>query len=125
MKIIDTNILVRLAVDEGFSTIIEDSLSESGKGFIHSTVLMESMYVLKSVYGIDKLKICDFLSSVLQNYKIATDEINFVALSLFSEENIDFVDCMVIANAIIYNCLPFSKDKKLNKVHQKYRSLLG
>lgn len=121
MKIIDTNVLIRLGVDEKYSAKLENELSNDSYGYVDRTIVMEAIYVLQKVYGIEKAKICNFLEAVLLNPQINHDEIVLGALRIFAIENIGFADCIIIVLAISDDSVPLSRDKKLMKVFEKYK----
>ena len=76
------------------------------------------VYVLQKVYKVTRVEISNEITALFNEHKIAIDDLQLlvVALLLFAEETVDFVDAILIARHRINKDVIFSFDKKLNKL---------
>jgi predicted nucleic-acid-binding protein len=91
------------------------------KALILESVLVECMYILTKFYQVPRKEAADALNGLLQ-YKgiVNLDKAALsAALVLFSECNLDLVDCVLIAQAQHRTAQIFSFDKALNKLATK------
>ena len=115
MKIlIDANVILRYLLND-----IEEQAVEAKKiikigAFTIPEVIAEVIYVLKSVYKIERKEIGNAITSVLKEIDIENKNIILKSVEIFSETNLDFVDCILISYNKIENVEVFSFDKKLN-----------
>ena len=112
--LIDANVILRYLLND-----IEEQAAESKKiielgAFTIPEVIAEVIYVLKSVYKIERKEIGDAITSFLQEIDIENKNIILKSVKIFSETNLDFVDCILISYNKIENVEIFSFDKKLN-----------
>ena len=119
MIIVDTNILLRYLLDDNeelSSKAIE--IIDNNEIFIPTEVIVEASYVLKKVYNVEKEKIYEAIKLLLD-----MDDVNFqnkntieLAFKIYSEKNLDIVDCMLFAynRNEKYDIKTF--DKKLEKL---------
>ena len=113
--LIDANVILRYLLRD-----VEEMANDAEK-IIKSgactlpEVLAEVIYVLKSVYKVDKKEICTAIFAILNEIEVEHKKNIFRAVEIFSEKNLDFVDCILIAYSEIENFKVFSFDKKLNK----------
>ena len=91
------------------------------KAIIMESVLVECVYILMKFYKVPKREVADTLTKLLQYKGIANvDRKTLVeALRLFAEQNVDIVDCIVLARVKQGEGRLFSFDKALNKLHDK------
>lgn len=91
------------------------------KAIIMESVLVECVYILMKFYKVPKHEVADNLIKLLQYKGIANvDRKTLVeALRLFAEQNVDIVDCIVLARVKQGEGRLFSFDKALNKLHDK------
>lgn len=71
--------------------------------------------VIKSVYKVERGEICTAILAILNEVEVEHKKIVRRAVEIFSEKNLDFVDCILIAYSEMENFKVFSFDKKLNK----------
>ncbi|MCX7099195.1 MAG: PIN domain-containing protein [Methylococcales bacterium] len=86
--------------------------------FIGNEILAEVVYVLLGVYKISKIDIADKLINLISCHSIFTDNelIIIEALTLFKNQKLDFVDCLLCSYSQIDEIKTF--DKKLNRCIQ-------
>jgi predicted nucleic-acid-binding protein len=90
--------------------------------FIPNEILAEIVYVLQGVYEISKIEISDKLIGLINFATILTDNepIIIEALTLFKNQNLDFVDCLLCSYSQIDEIRTF--DKKLNRCIQSRKT---
>lgn len=121
MIAIDTNILVRLFVNEPSAqkqiALVKKLLSNQTHIYISQIVQIELVWVLESSYQFDKTQIINVLDILNNNdnFILENAQIFKKALSLFKNNTADFSDYLIFCNAQ-YNHYPFwTFDKKLAK----------
>jgi predicted nucleic-acid-binding protein len=94
--------------------------SGNTKAAIIESVIAECIYVLTKVYKVPKSKAAESLIDILHYKGIANDDRKELigALTLFSENNIDIVDCILCIKAVGDKVCLFSFDDQLNKIHE-------
>jgi len=108
---IDTNVLVRyLARDdkkqsERVVRFIE-GLSSAQPGFVPLPVLVELVWVMKSIYGATKPEIIKILEMLLRTREFVVERPEIVAgaVHLFSSSKADFADCLIERSARAAGC---------------------
>ena len=123
----DTNVLLRyLLRDDALQYAKAEAFFENvrvgkEKAVIIESVLVESVYILMKFYKIPKREVADVLAVLLQYKGIANmDRKTLVeALRIFAEQNLDIVDCILLARAKQGKGRLFAFDKALNKLHEK------
>ena len=120
----DANIIVRYLVKDNITLYTKakdffDKVKDgSEKAVILESVIAECIYVLTKIYQAPKDKASNSLIDILHYKGIANDDQKELirALNLFSERNIDIVDCILCAKAVGSGDNLFSFDEELNKV---------
>jgi predicted nucleic-acid-binding protein len=123
----DTNVVLRYLLHddavqyERAAEFFESVRVGNEKAIIIESVLVECVYILMKFYRIPKREVADTLTKLLQYKGIANvDRKTLVeALRLFAEQNVDIVDCIVLAKVKRGEGRLFSFDKALNKLHDK------
>ena len=119
MNIVDANIILRYLLDD------HEELSDKATEIIENNetvatleIVCEVVYVLQKVYEVTRLEISNEITALFNEHKIAIDDLQLlvVALVLFAEETVDFVDAILIARHRINKDVIFSFDKTLNKL---------
>jgi len=124
MAALDTNVLVRYLISDDkkqfkiAKEFIESNASE-GKLFVPISVVIELEWVLRSLYDQDKDTMLQLFGHLLE-----ASELNFheepsleIALSLYSENNTDFTDCLHTACAFTYGYTPLMTfDRKASRL---------
>ena len=114
-NILDANAILRYLLDdvEDQSKEVEETINKGA--YTISEVICEVVYVLEGVYDLNKNEISDvlldFIEEIDMNEKVVTKE----ALKAFKINNLDYVDCLLLARHKLYKDNIISFDKKLNK----------
>ncbi|WP_020559988.1 type II toxin-antitoxin system VapC family toxin [Thiofilum flexile] len=92
----DTNLLVRLAVnDDQYQANIAEQLINNSEVFISRTVLLESEWVLRSIYKISRSDIASFFEHVLITENILVENLIEVRQALeWYKLGADFADTL-------------------------------
>ena len=85
-------------------------------------VLAECVYVLDGVYEVSRPEICKTLVAFLDEVTCARAIVAKAALEFFSEHNLDFVDCVLLAEKYVNDCEIVTFDKKLQRELEKLES---
>lgn len=124
MPALDANILVRYLVADDTKqfqsamTLIE-SADEEAPLFLPLSVVVELEWVLRSLYSFDKTTLITTFNQLLgtQELVFQDEDIVEVALSLYTENNTDFADCLHIATAHCNDYTPMiTFDRKAARV---------
>ena len=114
LALIDANVILRhlLGDHEQMSATATEIIRAGAQ--TTPEVMAEVVYVLKGVYKVPLEEISsvllDFLDSVFMEEKAEV----MLALKLFGEASLDFVDCLLIARNRISGIPVFTFDKKMN-----------
>lgn len=120
----DTNAIIRYLVrdDEPLYLKAKDFFDKvkngSVKAVILESVIAECIYVFTKIYKVPRNKAAESLIDILHYKGIANqDQKELIqALALFSERNIDIVDCVLCMKAATAEMSLFSFDAELNKI---------
>lgn len=94
MFAIDTNVLVRMLVDENpEQSKACQRLFESHEVFIPDTVLLETEWVLRAAFGLNRLEICNLLRKIcgISSVRLRESQVVTQAIDLH-EKGLDFAD---------------------------------
>ena len=125
MPALDTNVLVRYVVQDDprqtrvAQRYIEQCADQVVPLFLPTSVILETEWVLRSVYQFSKIAVIDVFVGLLEARELMfQDEPSFErAVYLYREHNIDFADCLHLATAHTFDRLPlFSFEKKAGRV---------
>jgi len=101
MRAVDTNVLVRLLLQDDadqFARVM--MLLNSGAACVTPTVILETEWVLRSVYRLPPLGILDALRSLLQIAELRVQSAVEVSRALdWFEQGMDFADALHLATA--------------------------
>ena len=118
MLYLDANVILRYLLEdcEEFISKSKDII-ENNDVYIRNEVLAEVVYVLEKTYKIPKKEIQITLHNLLKSVNIVVDNKNIInlALTLFENKNIDFVDALLCAYSRLNKEQIVSFDRKLNK----------
>ena len=116
MVILDTNIILRYLLNdnEEMAEKAEQYLN-TGNVFITVEVIAEVVYVLKGVYSLDRQKISETIKGFLQLVNCKEKDVLNLALDIFGERNLDFVDCVLFGYHRIKGAQIATFDKKLQR----------
>lgn len=119
MEIADANLVLRYLLNDN-RIMSEKAGNLLEKNIIHLPfeVCAEIIYVLEKVYNVPREKISSSLSLLLSYPNISTSfkQVLMSALQIYSSENIDFVDALLVAYNHELGAIIHSFDKKLNKL---------
>lgn len=121
MKIIvDANVVLRYLLDDN-KEMADRAEEVIQKGvFLLPEVLAEVVYVLKSVYNMERMEVATCLLEFLDIVNATEKDVLKEALNLYKKYSLDFVDCLLIAYNKTGNYEIFSFDRKLNKVMKNH-----
>lgn len=122
----DTNVVLRyLLSDDAVQFAKAEEFFENvrvGKerAVILESVLVVCVYILTKFYKVPKREAADILVRLLQYKGIANrDKKTLIdALKVFAGQNLDIVDCILLARSKQGKGRLFSFDKALNKLHE-------
>jgi len=120
----DTNTVVRYLVADGPTLHAKakkffDNVKNGGvRAVILESVVAECIYVLTKIYKVPRDRAAGCLIDILHYKGIANDDQRelILALSLFSEQGLDIVDCILCAKAVTAGDHLFTFDTDLNKL---------
>jgi predicted nucleic-acid-binding protein len=120
MRAVDTNLLVRLvARDDARQTALAEAFVAAG-AWIPQLVLVEAMWVLSSVYGLDSPRIATVVDMFLNHRDLMVQDPDTVlaALARFREQPaVGFSDCLILEVARRAGHLPLGTfDRELGKL---------
>ncbi len=121
--LIDTNVIIRFLTrdDEGLYQEAERIMAQiennEMKALLPESVLVECVYVLKGVYGVERPFIASLLKKILllKGIRMPNKSIYLDALDTFETHNLDFVDCLLHSYSEFHGGEILSFDKKLLK----------
>lgn len=126
MHFIDTNIFLRVLVKEDKKTFNECvellSLVRDGKikAFTYDIVLAEVNWTLSSFYKFPKTKAVESIESILnlKSLKFYHNSNIALAVQLYKEHNIKFIDALIASDPNIFNkeTIVISYDKDFDKL---------
>ena len=107
MIALDTNVLVRyIAQDDvrqsaAASRLIERSLGAANRGFISLVALLETVWVMESVYGADAANVAAILTDLLDTASLEVQDASVVAdaVERYADGGVDLHDCLIVSLA--------------------------
>lgn len=119
MKIIDTNMILRLLMrdDEKTADIVEE-LIENSTVLVMPEVVAEVVYVMTKVYKIDRGTTVSAISAFLDSDNVEIEKAGAVrkGLEYYGKTSLDFVDCLLCAYNTVSGYEICTFDKKLNNL---------
>lgn len=122
MIAVDTNVLIRIFVDDPE----EIAQTEAARGlakaaqqvYVPQIVQVESVWVLETAYNFDKATILSVLEHLQTNHAFVLQRSDIFALALeqFRSSNTDFADCVILAESQKYGALLHTFDRRLSKL---------
>jgi predicted nucleic-acid-binding protein len=120
---VDTNVLVRLLIDDPQSqdqvVAARALLKEQGPVLVPRIVQVELVWVLESAYQFNKQSVVQAMGhlSVSPLYVLQNDKQFQRAIDKFAQHNADFSDCLILEEASTLNCELFTFDRKLSRLN--------
>lgn len=117
--VLDANIVLRYLLND-HEQLSERAarLIESGQFLVVRTeIVCEVVYVLQKVYSVTRNEISEILGEFLKGEQITSNELDVLAfaLSVYSSNNLDFVDCVLVSLRRVRGARIASFDKMLCK----------
>jgi predicted nucleic-acid-binding protein len=119
---IDTNVLVRVLIDEPSETAqitaARALVADARNVFVSQVVLVETVWVLESAYQLPKAEVLEALDHLVANAAFSLDEEArcSAAVRLFHESNADFADCLILTTSRARGLELHTFDKRLSKL---------
>ncbi|MCT7985975.1 PIN domain-containing protein [Laspinema sp. A4] len=116
MAIVDANIILRYILnDHEILSAKAAEILEKNKVNLPIEVACEIVFVLQKVYQVEREKIQQVLSKLIDENLVYLEnpELLLKALKIYSETKFDFVDCILGAYCKIHQESIFTFDKKL------------
>jgi predicted nucleic-acid-binding protein len=103
MKALDTNVLIRYLVQDDLTqarkaaTYTEGAAAAGDQILISYIVLCETVWVLDSAYGYDKVEIADAVEKLLQSatFVFEAKDVVSAAFDEYRSTKVDFADCLI------------------------------
>ena len=121
MIAVDTNVLVRVLVDDpGQPAQVRAAkavIKKAGEVFISQVVQVETVWILETAYGLKRDDILIVLDTLALNssYILEHEHLFVEALALFRMNKADFADFVILAAAQNENSTLFTFDKRLSR----------
>ncbi|OED44014.1 hypothetical protein AB833_02520 [Chromatiales bacterium (ex Bugula neritina AB1)] len=124
MAALDTNVLVRYLVADDknqhqLAKAMIESANDEAPLFVSLSVLVELEWVLRSLYEFDKATLITTFNQLLDTRELMfqNEDVVEITVSLYTENNADFADCLHIASAHVYEYTPLiTFDRKASRV---------
>ena len=122
MIAIDTNVLVRILIDDPGAALQMQSaralLAKSETVYVPQIVQVETVWVLESAYGFDKTDVCKILDHLSQHpqFRLQSADSFESAVALFNHHPADFSDCLILTESTRQQLQLFTFDKKLGRL---------
>lgn len=111
--ICDTNVVLRYILHDDETLYKKAEKIVAMSPYVSMLVLSEVVYVLKSVYKVSKKEISESLITLSKEVKFEEEDVTIKTLEIFEKNNLDFVDCYLLARNQILDEEVVSFDKKL------------
>ncbi len=118
MAIVDANIILRYVLDDHAELSAQATeIIENNVVTLLIEVACEVVFVLQKVYQVERLKIREILSELIQENLVSMDkpELFLKALDCYSQTKFDFVDSLLWAYQKFEQETVFTFDQKLKK----------
>ena len=120
MRAVDTNIVIRLIVRDDPGQVARAEAFVGPGAWVSNLVLAETVWVLGSVYGLNRDRIAIALGMLIEHHNLVLQEENAVAAALAEfkrQKAVGFVDCLVVQVARKMGHLPLGTfDKSLSRL---------
>lgn len=122
MLAVDTNVLVRVLVDDPTAPdqcrAAREAVSEAGDIYVSQVVQVETVWVLASAYGLRKVALQGALGAIDKHpaFHLQRQEVFKVAFQHYLAGHADFADCMILAESASAGHELATFDRKLGKL---------
>ena len=125
MRAVDTNVLVRLLVRDDARQAAAADRFVAGGAWVSHLVLLEAVWVLSSVYGLDASRLGRALEMLLEHSDLVIQEPEVVEAALAryrSKRRVSLSDCLVLEVARKAGHLPVGTfDRALSRLESTQR----
>ena len=113
MIICDTNSVLRFLLNDipEQAQATEEAIREGAETTVE--IVAECVYVLSSVYQLPRNVLAESLADVMRNFSCKRAKVVEHALTVFADTRLDFVDCILVAEAFANDRRVLAFDKKL------------
>lgn len=121
MITIDTNVLVRVIVEDGGqpeqTKIARELVENAQRVYVPQIVQVETIWMLTKTYKIDKATLLEVLTHLWVNpsFILQRPEVFITAIELFKQSQAGFADCLVLAESLAANAVLHTFDIRLGK----------
>lgn len=119
MEIVDANVVLRYLLKDHKQFYKKSrQILEKRRVYLPLEVTAEIVYVLEKVYEVPRIKITEALTRLLDyaNISSADSDVLHAALNIYSSDNIDFVDTLLVGYNRIHQHQIHTFDKKVKKL---------
>lgn len=122
MLALDTNVLVRILIDDpqsaGQCAAARALASAAGEVYVPQVVQIETVWVLESAYGFARAELAAVLETLLGNQSFVMQHADVLraALGEFRSGSADFSDYVILIQARAENMVLATFDRKLGKL---------
>ncbi len=128
---LDTNVILRLLTGDSpqqqaaARTVLERDASPNDPAFVNRVVVIETVWVLESVYAYARKEIAAAIDGLLRTVSIATEDAEHVRAALVAYRNgADFADALIAASNAARGCsATFTFDRKAAKKIVQFRAI--
>ncbi|MDE0062837.1 MAG: type II toxin-antitoxin system VapC family toxin [Gammaproteobacteria bacterium] len=125
MRAVDTNVLVRLIVRDDPEQVESSEAFVTPGAWVSHLVLAETVWVLKSVYGLDSAGIATAVEMLVEHDRLVLQDGDVVqnALAAFRQQSsVGFVDCLILKVARKLGHRPLGTfDKSMSRLDDAVR----
>ena len=115
--LIDTNVVLRYLLRDHPKQSMQAKKAVEIGAIVLPEVLVETAHALKNIYRVDRQHIAANLMTLLNEVEVERKPVMVHAVELYADSNdLDFMDCIIIAYFDIENIRVFTFDPKLNRV---------
>lgn len=122
MRAIDTDVLVRLIARDDAAQVKRAETFVAAGAWVSHLVLAESIWVLESVYRLDKARLRTAISMLLEHQQLVVQEADVVRMAIdafVAHRGVSFTDCLVAAVARCNGHTPLGTfDRKLSRLNE-------
>jgi len=122
MVAVDTNVLVRLLVEDQDSIeqtqLARRFLEQVKQVYVPQIVQVECTWVLERAYSLSKEKLFNILTCLYESpvFILQSEEAFLMALTLFRDAHVGFADCLILSEVRLEELELVTFDKKLSRI---------
>jgi len=119
MRIVDANVILRYILGDHIELSAKaQTIIDENTVVVPIEVLSEVVYVLSSVYKVEKHNICTELCRFIEETAcvLPYHDVVIQALHLYAKNNLDFVDCILAGYSFVEGATIDTFDKRLQRL---------